>query len=82
MDTSLVGMNAYGTNGVHLGQMCSDRCIRKDGVVIFRIIDFKVYSMHSQCLGRYANGVGTHWGGAMIFSLLEGDDLNSNAGWS
>lgn len=67
----MVGMEAYGINGVLLGRMESDGCIRKDGVMIFKIVDGMVYSMHEQCLGRYANGVGKHWGGMTIFSLWE-----------
>lgn len=69
MDVNQVGWIAYGSNRVQLGRLDKDGCIRHHGVVVFRIKDDAIYSMHDRYLGRMMHSVGSTDKGELLFVL-------------
>lgn len=65
------GKKAYGQNDLCLGVLAADGCIRKDGVVVMRVVRDQIFSMHDQYLGHCIDGVGKSSNGSLLFVLRE-----------
>jgi hypothetical protein len=69
MQITNADFEVYGQNNAKLGWMDGQGVVRSNEVVIFRVENGVIYSMHGSYLGRLMDGVGKTDRGQLIFSL-------------
>lgn len=69
MQCTTVTNEVYGPKNARLGRRAVDGNIWSGRILIFRIIDDRVYSMHEQYLGRLKYGMAMTDRGELIFTI-------------
>lgn len=69
MECTTTTNEVYGPYNAKLGLRCADGNIWSGRILIFRIIDDRVYSMHEQYLGRLKYGMAITDRGELIFMV-------------
>lgn len=70
METTLTHCDVYGLNGYKIGRLDREGLIWSGGVIVMRVVEGRIYSMHRKYLGRLKDGVGKTDRGEVIFTAF------------
>lgn len=70
MEVTLDFCEVYGLNNYKIGRLDRNGIIWSGDVIVMRVVESRIYSMHHKYLGRFKDGVGKTDRGELIFTAF------------